>query len=136
MRTLYQNPYINIYLHETSHNTLEMQWLDFVPSKDFRACLTEVLHQARQIPNLRAWLPDNRLIRAIRPVDLEWCGTDIMVPMSEEVGVRRLAAVESQDAINRLGVNALLAVVIPNTQLTHRAFATIEEARTWATAPF
>jgi hypothetical protein len=43
--------------------------------------------------------------------------------------------VESLDAMNRMGINALIATVIPATQLTSQFFATIEEARGWATAP-
>ena len=134
MQTLYSTPYLIIYLHQTTHQTLELHWLNFVPSADLRACLLEMLRLARQ-HQVKAWLADNRLIRAMRPVDLEWVGQAIMLPMSE-LGVRRLAVVESQDAINRMGVNAMLTAVLPNTQLTTNYFATLAEARTWATASF
>ncbi|RZK98727.1 MAG: hypothetical protein EOO62_25975 [Hymenobacter sp.] len=134
MEKLFTTSHINIFLHAGSHKTIEIQWLDFVPSADLRTCLLEMLRLARQ-HQVKAWLADNRLIRAMRPVDLEWVGQAIMLPMSE-LGVRRLAVVESQDAINRMGVNAMLAAVLPNTQLTTSYFATLTEARTWATAPF
>ena len=131
MEKLFSTSHINIFLHASTHKTIEIQWLDFVPSADLRICLLEMLRLARQYKT-QAWLADNRLIRAMRPVDLEWVGQDIMVPMSQ-LGVRRLAVVESQDAINRMGVNAMLAVVLPNTQLTTKYFATLAEARKWAT---
>jgi hypothetical protein len=35
-----------------------------------------------------------------------------------------------------MGISALVATVIPDTQLTSQFFATIEQARAWATAPF
>ncbi|MGI4737689.1 MAG: hypothetical protein ACRYG7_21180 [Janthinobacterium lividum] len=133
MEKLFATSHINIFLHATTHKTIEIQWLDFVPSADLRTCLLEMLRLARQ-HKVQAWLADNRLIRAMRPVDLEWVGQEIMLPMSQ-FGVRRLSVVESQDAINRMGVNAMLAVVLPNTQLTTRYFTTLAEARTWATQP-
>jgi len=37
--------------------------------------------------------------------------------------------------MNRMGVSSLVATVIPNTKLTSQFFATIEQARAWATAP-
>ena len=52
------------------------------------------------------------------------------------MGGRRFAAVESLDAMNRMGVTALVASVIPNTQLESQFFPSIEAARAWATAPF
>jgi hypothetical protein len=134
MEKLFATSHINIFLHTSTHKTIEIQWLDFVPSAELRTCLLEMLKLARQ-HKVRAWLADNRLIRAMRPIDLEWVGQDIMVPMSQ-LGVRRLSVVESQDAMNRMGVNALLAVVLPNTQLTTKYFATLTEAREWATQPF
>ncbi|MGI4737114.1 MAG: hypothetical protein ACRYG7_18240 [Janthinobacterium lividum] len=42
MEKLFSNSYVNIYLHRTSHQTLELQWLDFVPSADFRLGIEEL----------------------------------------------------------------------------------------------
>lgn len=58
-----------------------------------------------------------------------------MMPMSELEG-RRLWAVKSQDAVNRVGISVMSATVISNTQLYTTFFATIDEARTWTTAAF
>lgn len=71
---------------------------------------------------------DNRLIRALRPVDLEWNGNLVFKGLSE-LGGRRLAVVESRDAMNRMGVTAIVTSIIPSTKLTSQVFATIEEAR-------
>jgi len=134
MQTLYSTPYVHIFLHQTTHHTLELQWLDFVPSADFRATLLELMRLARQ-HDARALIADNRLLRALRQADLQWSG-DLVFKGLSDLGGRRFAAVESLDAMNRMGVAALVATVIPDTQLTSQFFATIEEARAWATAPF
>lgn len=135
MKTIFSNAHLIISLHENPvHDAIEIQWLDFVPSADFRAGLLEMLRLAR-LHRVRAWVADNRLIRALRPVDLAWAGSDVIAPMSK-LGVRRLAIVESQDAMNRMGVNSMLATVIPNTQLTSQLFPTMTEARAWALQPF
>lgn len=133
MEVLFSNPYIIIRLHRGAHHTLEIQWLDFVPSTDFRSSMREMLYLAKQ-HQVKTWVVDNRLIRAMRTADLAWGGQEIILPMSE-LGVRRLAGVESQDGMNRMGVTALLADVIPGTQITSRFFATIEAARAWALEP-
>ncbi|MGI4865414.1 MAG: hypothetical protein ACRYFZ_15940 [Janthinobacterium lividum] len=133
MEKLFSNEYINIFLHSTTHETLEFQWLDFVPSVDFRIGIEELARLARQ-HRAKAMLADNRLIRALRQADLEWSGNLIFRGLSD-LGGRRFAVVESLDAMNRMGVTALIANIIPETNLTSQFFPTIEEARAWATAP-
>lgn len=127
METLFSSPYLRIFLHTTTHETIEIQWLDFVPSAELRAALEELMRLARQ-HRVLALLADNRLLRAIRPVDLAWSG-DVVFKGLSELGGRRFAAVESLDAMNRMGVTALVASVIPDTKLTSQFFTTIEEAR-------
>ena len=133
MQTLFSTPYLHIFLHQTTHPTLELQWLDFVPSADFRAALLELMRLAHQ-HGARALIADNRLLRALRQADLQWSG-DLVFKGLSDLGGRRFAAVESLDAMNRMGITSLVTTVIPDTQLTSRFFATIEEARAWATAP-
>ncbi|RZL15665.1 MAG: hypothetical protein EOO62_03370 [Hymenobacter sp.] len=134
METLFSTQYLNIFLHSTTHKTLEIQWLDFVPSADFRASMLELMRLARQ-QGAQALIADNRLLRALRQADLQWSGEMVFKGLSD-LGGRRFAAVESLDAMNRMGVTALVTSVIPNTKLTSQFFATIEEARAWATQPF
>lgn len=133
METLFSNQYANISLHSTTHNTLELQWLDFTPSIEFRTALQELMRLARQ-HRIKALIADNRLLRALRQADLELAGEVVFRGLSE-LGGRRFAAVESLDAMNRMGVTALVANVIPDTHLTSQFFSTIEEARAWATQP-
>lgn len=134
MEALYSSPYLHIYLHPGPHQTLELQWLDFVPSADFRASMLELMRLARQ-HKAQALIADNRLLRALRQADLHWSGELVLKGLSD-LGGRRFAAVESLDAMNRMGITALVATVIPDTQLTSQFFPTIEAARAWATAPF
>ena len=47
MEKLFTTSHINIYLHGGPHKTIEIQWLDFVPSSDLRACLLEMLRLVR-----------------------------------------------------------------------------------------
>lgn len=133
MEIVYTNPYLHILLHRTTHHTLELQWLDFVPSADFRRSMEELMRLVHKY-QAKALVADNRLLRALRQADLEWSGDLVLNGMSE-LGGRRFAVVESHDAMNRMGINALVASVIPGTQLTSQYFNTIEEARTWATSP-
>lgn len=132
MKLLFSSSYLTISLHQGPPKTLEIQWLDFVPSADFRANMREVVHLASQ-HQVTAWTADNRLLRALRTADLAWAGEEILKPMSE-LGVRRLAVVESLDAMNRMGVTALFTDIIPGTQMTQHFFPTMEEARAWAMA--
>jgi hypothetical protein len=134
MDTLYSTQYLNILLHKTTHNTIELQWLDFVPSADFRACMEELMRLAHQ-HQAKALIADNRLLRALRQADLEWSGNIVFKGFSD-LGAERFAVVESLDAMNRMGITALVAKVIPNTRLINQGFLSIEEARAWATKPY
>jgi hypothetical protein len=134
MDTLFSTQYLRILLHSTTHKTIELQWLDFVPSTDFRLSLQEAMRLARG-HGAKALIADNRLLRALRQADLEFGGELVFKGLSA-MGGQRFAAVESLDAMNRMGVTALVASVIPNTNLASQFFTTIEQARAWATAPF
>jgi hypothetical protein len=73
METLFSSSYLYIYLHRTTHHTLELHWLDFVPSADFRASIEELMRLARH-HQTKALIADNRLLRALRQADLQWSG--------------------------------------------------------------
>jgi hypothetical protein len=130
MEKVFSSPHINIYLHPGPNKALELEWLDFANSDELRSSLLEGLQLARQ-HGIKSWIADNRLLRAIRPKDFEWMGPAIIMPLNE-LGVRRIAIIESQDAINRFGVNAFMASVIPNTGITNKLFANSDDARAWA----
>lgn len=134
METLLSTEYLTIYLHSSTHKTLELSWKDFVPSVEFRRYMEELMSLART-HQVKALIADNRLLRALRQADLQWSGELVLGGLSK-LGGQRFAAVESLDAMNRMGINALVASVIPNTELATQFFVTIEEARAWATSPF
>jgi hypothetical protein len=134
MEKVFSSPHINLYLHPGPHNTLELEWLDFVNSAELQAALLEALNQARRY-GIKSWLADNRLIRAIRPKDFDWMGEHIIMPL-DALGVQRLAVVESQDAMNRLGVSMFLSSIIPNTRIVSKYFDSLNAARDWSTQAF
>lgn len=134
MEPIYSHPSVVIYLHAGKHNTLEVQWLDFVNSDTLRTCLLEALRLARHHA-VRAWIADNRLLRAIRTKDFEWMDAHIMQPLNA-LGVHRLAVIDSQDAMNQLGIKLFLSSIIPNTAIISQTFTSPEQARTWATQAY
>ncbi|RSK50051.1 hypothetical protein [Hymenobacter rigui] len=134
MEKVFSAPLVNMYLYTGPHNTLEVQWLDFVNSETLRCCLLEALRLGREHA-IRAWIADNRLLRAIRTKDFEWMGPNIMTPL-DQMGVHRLAVIDSQDAMNRMGIKLFLSDVIPNTQILTQTFLSPNEARVWATQAY
>lgn len=48
MEKLFSNQYLTVFLPRISHQTLALQWLDFVPSADFRRVIEEVTRLAQQ----------------------------------------------------------------------------------------
>jgi hypothetical protein len=95
----------------------------------------EELRRLARRHGAKALVADNRLLRALRQADLQWGGEVILRGLGE-LGGRRFAGVESLDAMNRMGITALVASVIPDTKLRSLSSTTIEQARAWATAPF
>lgn len=133
MKQVFASPHLQVFVYPGPHPTVELKWLDFANSEQLRENILEGLAAARA-HHAKAWLADNTLLRAIRPKDFEWMGPAIIQPL-DALGVRRIAVVESQDAINRMGVNAFLTATVPGTGISTRNFATIEEARAWAVGP-
>lgn len=132
MKRLFASAQVLIDLQEESPVTLELHWQDFVNSRQFREVLLEMLRLVR-LHNAKRLLVDNTHIRALRPVDLDWSAAEI-VPALSQAGVTRMAVVESRDAMNRLGTNAMLATAIPHTSIVTRNFPALTEARAWAMA--
>lgn len=59
-------------------------------------------------------------------------GPNVMTPHAQ-LGVRHLAAVESQDAMNRMGITSFPSAIIPNTAILSQTFSSVDNARAWAT---
>jgi hypothetical protein len=97
-----------------------LKWLDFANSEQLRENILRGLDFAREY-QVKAWLANNKLLRAIRPKDFEWLGPAIITPLSQP-GVQRIAVIESQDAIKQMVVNDLLSDTVPATSIIHAIF--------------
>jgi hypothetical protein len=125
-------PYVNIYRHPgPAYPAIEMQWLSFVSSPDFRAAAAQALARAQQ-HQAQGWVADDRLLGAVRPRDLEWVRHEILLPLSA-LGLRRFALLESQDVLNRYTIDRMYddpALQAVGFELGR--FTNIDEARAWA----
>ncbi|RZJ58345.1 MAG: hypothetical protein EOO55_00975 [Hymenobacter sp.] len=128
--TLAAYPFLTILLHADTHQVLETEWLGFAGSTNFRAALTEALRLAR-LHRVTGWVADDRRLGAVRPKDLDWCHDAILMPLSD-LGVRRFAHLESEEALNRLTIDGMYQSALPGLAYEFRHFASLPEARTWA----
>lgn len=124
-------PFLNLVLHSGGpHNVLETEWLGFAGSADFRAALTEALRLAR-LHRISGWVADDRRLGAVRPKDLDWTHTEILVPLGE-LGVVRFAHLESEEVMNRLTIDGMYQRSVPGLPYGFRHFTALAEARAWA----
>ncbi|RZL15534.1 MAG: hypothetical protein EOO62_03765 [Hymenobacter sp.] len=130
MRPLLTLPYLNLYLHEGPAPVLELQWLSYVSSADFRAAATQALELTRT-HHAKAWVGDDRLLGAVRPRDLEWAEQTILSPLAQ-AGLERFARLESQDALNSLLISGMYTRAAASVPFTIRHFGDLLTARAWA----
>jgi hypothetical protein len=130
--TLATYPYLTVLLHTGSRNVLETEWLGFAGSTDFRAALLETLRLAR-LHHVKGWVADDRRLGAVRPKDLEWTHTTLLIPLAE-IGLLRFAHLESEETLNRITINGMYQSAIPGLPYEFRHFTSILEARSWAAA--
>jgi len=124
-------PFLNLVLHNGGpHNVLETEWLGFAGSADFRAALTEALRLAR-LHRISGWVADDRRLGAVRPKDLDWTHTEILVPLGE-LGVQRFAHLESEEVLNRITIDGMYQRSVPGLPYEFRHFTALAEARAWA----
>lgn len=128
--TLASYPFLNILLHTGTRNVLETEWLGFAGSVDFRSALTEALRLAR-LHRVTGWVADDRHLGAVRPKDLEWTHTTLLIPLSE-LGVVHFAHLESEETLNRITINGMYQTAIPGLSYEFRHFTSLAEARAWA----
>jgi hypothetical protein len=133
MRPILTFPYLHLYLHDGPAPVLELQWLSYVSSADFRAAATQAL-ALTNTHHAKAWLCDDRLLGAVRPRDLEWTEQAILFPLAQ-AGLQRFALLESQDALNSRLINNMYARVEPDLPFTIRYFNDLPTARTWVNEP-
>lgn len=123
-------PFLNLLLHAGPHPAMETEWLGFANSADFRAALLEALRLAH-LHKVAGWVADDRRLGPVRPKDLEWTYQQVLKPLSD-LGVRRFAHLESDEALNRLTIDGLYRQVVPSLAYEYRHFTDLEPARAWA----
>lgn len=129
--TLASYDFLKLLLHTGSQRTVfETEWLGFAGSTDFRLALTEAVRLAR-LHHVTGWVADDRRLGAVRPKDLEWTHSEVLVPLGE-MGVLRFAHLESEEVLNRLTINGMYQTAIPGLAYEFRHFTSILEARAWA----
>ncbi|RZL14456.1 MAG: hypothetical protein EOO62_05405 [Hymenobacter sp.] len=131
MPVIYHTSFIQLH-HDPSGATLETEWLDFVNSEQLRTSLTEALRLGRQY-RIKGWVANNTLLRTIRPADQDWINQE-WFPEFAKLGVKRLAIIESQDALNRMGINNIIQRASAHIPFDTQHFADAAAARRWAAA--
>ncbi|UOQ53786.1 hypothetical protein [Hymenobacter cellulosivorans] len=121
---------LTLHLHPGAYPALETEWLGFANSVDFRRYIGQALQLAAE-HGVRAWIANDRLLGAVRPIDLEWVASHVL-PEMVALGVVRFARLESEATLNRLLIGSMYQDATPDLPLETRAFASIEEARAWA----
>lgn len=127
MAVIYCTSYLLIH-HYPVAATLETEWLDFANSEQLRTSLHEALRLGRQL-RVKGWIGNNTLMRTIRPADQEWMNT-AWFPDFAKLGVQRLAVV-AQDALNRMGIDAIMQRAGEHAPFDTQYFADAAEARRW-----
>lgn len=131
MQTLLTTPHLTIYLHKGDPGSVvELSWLSYATSQQFREALLQALDLFAQHRG-QGWISDDRYLGAVRPRDLEWAFLTAP-PRLTELGLRRMALLESQDVLNRRTIDAAYQQNEPTFGFELRRFTDLTEARTWA----
>jgi hypothetical protein len=133
MAVLVSFPVLVLHLHSGASNALETEWLGYANSTDFRHYIEEALALARQ-HGVTAWIANDRLLGAVRPVDLTWVG-EVVLPAMAELGIVRFARLEAEQTLNRMLIGSLYQDTTPELPFEIRTFPDLPQARTWATSP-
>ena len=123
-------PYLNLYLHPGPSPAMETHWLGFATGAEFRAGILQAMALGRE-HHVTGWIADDRLLGAVRPRDLQWCLDEVLLSLGE-LGVRRFALLESQDAMNRRTIDGMYQRVEPEVSFEIRRFTDLQHARAWA----
>ncbi len=129
--TLATYPFLRLLLHTGGpHPVIETEWLGFAGSQDFREALTEAVKLAR-LHRPTGWVADDRHLGAVRPKDLDWTHTKVLVPLGE-LGITRFAHLESVQVLNRITIDGMYQSAVPGLPYEFRHFTVLAEARAWA----
>ena len=131
MQTLLTLPYLTLYLHRQGPlPVLEFSWRSYVASAGFRTATELALTLSRQ-HGVKAWLGDDRLLGAVRPVDAAWAEEHVLGPLSTS-GLERLAVLDSAVALNKFILGDMHKHVEAACTFELRHFTDLAEARAWA----
>jgi hypothetical protein len=124
-------PFVNFYLHNIGCAAIEATWRsDDINSFDLQEALLHGLDQARQ-HHVSGWVADDRRLSPILPSDLLWITTNVL-PALADMGVKRLAVVDSEDPLNRELIHDAYHVPLAALGIEIHHFLDLRQARTWA----
>lgn len=129
MPVIYQTSYLILH-HEPANATIETEWLGFVNSEQLRTSLTETLRLCR-LHQIKGYIANNTLLRTIRPADQDWIN-EVWFPDFAKLGVHRMAIIESQDGLNRMGIENIMKRATEHIPFDTQYFVEATEARNWA----
>lgn len=121
--------------YDAANQLLAFTLIGFLPSADLRAAYEEALRATRRY-EVRRWLNDFGLMRAVRQADQDWLVQDFTPRLLISIGatLRHSAMVVSADAMNQL----FATDVVERTEATRnweiRFFSTRTEALAWLLA--
>ena len=124
-------PFLRLLLHAGPQPTFETEWLGFAGSQEFRDALTEVIRLAHE-HRPAGWVANDHHLGAVRPKDLDWVIPHVLQPLGS-LGLARFAHFEAHEALNRLTIKSMYQRIIDQLPYQIKSFATLAEARNWAT---
>ena len=130
MQLLASYPYLTLSLHKGRGRAIEAQWKGFVSSAVLRHATLECVRLAREYA-VTGWIADDRLLGAVRPVDLEWIATQVL-PELIALGVNRFARLEAVDPLNKLLIGQAQQSAEQHLPFALQSFADLKAARVWA----
>ena len=132
MQLLTASPHLTLYLHEGTSRAIEAQWLGFASSDVLRQATVDAVKLARQY-RITGWIADDRLLGAVRPVDLRWIAEHVL-PQLIAVGIKRFARIEAIDPLNKLLIGQAQETAQQQLPFELRTFTDLRAARAWASS--
>lgn len=125
---LYKSDQASICLFPQEH-ILELEWHDFASGDAFRTVLEEAYELAKSYA-VKGWLGNNTAMRTIRQVDQQWT-TETWFPKLEDLPLRKMAIIESTDAMNRMSVTTIMTTAKPIISFDVQYFTSRHTAMQW-----
>ncbi|GAB2476655.1 hypothetical protein GCM10011375_21230 [Hymenobacter qilianensis] len=129
MQLLTASSYLTLYLHQGTSRAIEAQWLGFASGTVLRQATLEAVVLARQY-RVTGWMADDRLLGAVRPIDLDWIAQQVL-PQLISLGVKRFARIEAFDPLNKLLIGQAQETAEQQLPFELRTFTDLQAARAW-----